>query len=248
MWQQVTSGTPIGDVALRRVIFKTEGATYGDVRDAIASHRRDDKKDSVTLVVERAVNSSTPISSYARPQLESLPDIIKRDLKKGSASDSPIDKLSPGERARRLLEFSDTRLGARARQQRRLSLLPLVIAACGAPPAARAAGDALAAGSTLVSSSGGAEASLVIDHALDASRFAFVSPLDPRTGELSMTNLGKDVLLSDIYGLPAAFAYLGWVYSRDGTLNNAWPPSVEATALWVAAVALASSVVAKSAA
>ena len=39
MWQQVTSGTPIGTRSTKRLVFTTEGATYVDVRNAIASHR-----------------------------------------------------------------------------------------------------------------------------------------------------------------------------------------------------------------
>jgi hypothetical protein len=37
MWQQVTSGTPMGTRALKRLAFTTEGATFNDVRAAIAS-------------------------------------------------------------------------------------------------------------------------------------------------------------------------------------------------------------------
>lgn len=37
MWQQVTSGTPMGTRALKRLAFTTEGATFSDVRAAIAS-------------------------------------------------------------------------------------------------------------------------------------------------------------------------------------------------------------------
>jgi hypothetical protein len=37
MWQQVTSGTPVGTRALKRLAFTTEGATFSDVRAAIAS-------------------------------------------------------------------------------------------------------------------------------------------------------------------------------------------------------------------
>ena len=69
---------------------------------------------------------------------------------------------------------------------------------------------------------------------------SFVSPLD-ETGALSLANVGKDVVLSDVYGLPPAFAYLAFKYSQNGNLNNAWPPSTAETALWLAAVALAST-------
>jgi hypothetical protein len=51
-WRQLTSYTPVGEVQLRRLIFKTEGASYDDVRDAIKSHNEGDR--IATLVIERA--------------------------------------------------------------------------------------------------------------------------------------------------------------------------------------------------
>ena len=120
MWQQVTSGTPIGDVARRRLIFKTEGATFANVRDAIASHRRDDdddgfrgsaagRPDQVTLVLERASNASSTPQGGERAQLESLQDVLKRDLAtppgqeagQGARGKPPP---SPAERARRIFD------------------------------------------------------------------------------------------------------------------------------------------------
>jgi len=110
MWQQVTSGTPIGDVARRRLIFKTEEATYANVRDAIASHRTDDGDDKVTLVLERVSNATTPRPPTAGAQLESLTDVLSRDLSTPAgraAGEAPQGQPPPtaGERARRLLDF-----------------------------------------------------------------------------------------------------------------------------------------------
>lgn len=57
-WRQLTSYTPVGEVQLRRLIFKTEGASYDDVRDAIKSHNEGDR--IATLVIERARKPPTP--------------------------------------------------------------------------------------------------------------------------------------------------------------------------------------------
>lgn len=107
MWQQVTSGTPVGDVSRKRLIFKTEGATYANVRDAIASHRGDDGDDKVTLVLERASNTSAP---ETRARLEPLSEVLGRDLKTAPGQDigkAPSGQPPPsaGERVRRLLDF-----------------------------------------------------------------------------------------------------------------------------------------------
>ena len=68
MWQQVTSGTPLGDVSLKRLLFRTDDATYIDVRNAIASHRGSEGgNDMVTLVLERAVESGTPLAERGAP-------------------------------------------------------------------------------------------------------------------------------------------------------------------------------------
>merc|ERR1712070_1280377 len=39
VWKQLTSYNPVGSPELRRLIFRTDGASYNDVRDAIQSHR-----------------------------------------------------------------------------------------------------------------------------------------------------------------------------------------------------------------
>ena len=50
-WRQLTSYTPVGEPALRRLIFRCEGASYDDVREAIQSHR--EGNGIATLVIER---------------------------------------------------------------------------------------------------------------------------------------------------------------------------------------------------
>lgn len=113
MWQQVTSGTPVGDVTSKRLIFKTDGASYANIRDAIASHRADEsaESDTVTLVLERAVNASAWRESPrgARATLEPLQDVILRDLQKGAVAgvEKELDKLSVPERVGRLLSPDD---------------------------------------------------------------------------------------------------------------------------------------------
>ena len=67
---------------------------------------------------------------------------------------------------------------------------------------------------------------------LEPSNMVFVNPM------ASASNFGKDVLLTDIYGLPAAFAYLAWQYSERGTLADSWPPSPKLAAAWAALVGL----------
>lgn len=106
MWQQVTSGTPVGDVALKRLIFRTdESTTYRDVKDAIASHRESEGGDNtVTLVLERALNSSAAMPPRdERARLEPLQDVIARDLSAPTAEPSADGQLSLGDRAKRLL-------------------------------------------------------------------------------------------------------------------------------------------------
>ena len=68
---------------------------------------------------------------------------------------------------------------------------------------------------------------------------SFASPVE--SGHLSLSNIGRDILLSDIYGLPAAFAYLAWKQSINGSLRNAWPPSYGEAAAWAIAVAVVST-------
>ena len=111
MWQQVTSGTPIGEVERKRLIFKTDGALYSDVRDAIASHRSEEtgEVDKVTLVIERRLNASTPMplqgDGTGRARLESLTEVLKRDLSK--PAEIGRQEAGPVERARRLMEVEE---------------------------------------------------------------------------------------------------------------------------------------------
>ena len=107
MWQQVTSGTPIGDVALKRLIFKTEGATYRDVRDAIASHRQDGLDERVTLVLERSVNASSTSEVRTQAGLESLSDVLTRDVRTPPVRGADLDRLAKRPGAKRLLDFGD---------------------------------------------------------------------------------------------------------------------------------------------
>lgn len=119
MWQQVTSGTPIGDVTLRRLVFRTDERTrFADVRDAIASHRQGEAcNETVTLVLERAVDEGTPLRSQpGRAKLEPLQGVLARDLStlagaaagEASSADGMATPPSPTERARRLLEWRRT--------------------------------------------------------------------------------------------------------------------------------------------
>jgi len=111
MWQQVISYTPVGKMQIKRLVFRTEGATYADVRDSIASHRVEEGGNGmVTLLLERAVNASTPETprDAQPPSLEPLQDVIMRDLRKAPVNDEveeQIKTMSPQERARRLFEL-----------------------------------------------------------------------------------------------------------------------------------------------
>ena len=86
---------------------------YANIRDAIASHRADEsaESDTVTLVLERAVNASVWRDSPrgARATLEPLQDIIFRDLQKGAVAgaEKELDQLSVPERVGRLLSPDD---------------------------------------------------------------------------------------------------------------------------------------------
>ena len=86
---------------------------YANIRDAIASHRADEsaESDTVTLVLERAVNASAWRESPrgARATLEPLQDVILRDLQKGAVAgvEKELDKLSVPERVGRLLSPDD---------------------------------------------------------------------------------------------------------------------------------------------
>ena len=83
MWQQVTSGTPLGDVSLKRLLFRTDDATYTDVRNAIASHRG---SEGARARVQRAVESGTPLAERGAPlERESLAAVIARDIQQAPA-------------------------------------------------------------------------------------------------------------------------------------------------------------------
>jgi hypothetical protein len=107
MWRQMTSYTPVGTVQRKRLIFKTEGATYADVRDAIASHRADAGGDGcVLLVIERRVENDSPLAPrVGSVRREPLLDVVRRDLQQpvGKGVGDELDALGPAERARRLL-------------------------------------------------------------------------------------------------------------------------------------------------
>lgn len=111
MWQQVTSGTPMGTRSLKRLVFTTEGATFSDIRFAIASHRVDDGGDgSVTLILERVANTSitAQVGDGAPARLEPLGSIIAKDLQFPTLSadglGAELKGRSPAERARALLD------------------------------------------------------------------------------------------------------------------------------------------------
>lgn len=85
MWQQAISYEPQGTVQLKRLLFRTEDATYDDIRSAIASHRESDGGDGiVTLILERPVNVSTPLAPREQftSQIVPLSDVVMADLKK----------------------------------------------------------------------------------------------------------------------------------------------------------------------
>ena len=112
MWQQLASYTPVGTLEMKRLIFRTEGATFVDVRDAIASHRIEDGGNgTVTLVLERVVNDSSALGTprdATPPRAEPLAEVIKRDLQKKRVDDDltkQVEGMSAEERTRRLLEL-----------------------------------------------------------------------------------------------------------------------------------------------
>lgn len=112
-WQQAVSYTPVGKLGWKRLVFRTEGATYADVREAIASHREPEGNGKVTLVLERAVNASTASAPRdAVDVIEPLSAVILRDLRTPAVEDGMTSadgkgarQLSPQERARRLFEL-----------------------------------------------------------------------------------------------------------------------------------------------
>ena len=50
---QRTSCSPVGEAALKRLIYKCEGASYEQIREAIASHNAGNRV--ATLVLERTL-------------------------------------------------------------------------------------------------------------------------------------------------------------------------------------------------
>jgi hypothetical protein len=117
MWQQVISYTPQGKMQLKRLFFRTEGATFEDVREAIASHREEGANQTVSLVLERPVDVGSGQEGTPRLELDELAagrdklqDIIISDLKKGgvkSQAEEELDQLSVPERANKLLSPDD---------------------------------------------------------------------------------------------------------------------------------------------
>ena len=105
----------MGEIRTKRLIFRTEGATYADVRDAISSHRVEEGGNGiVTLVVERALNASAVVAAPpdeaedAPLGLEPLADVIKRDLQKKAVKDEiteAVERPSARERAQRLMDL-----------------------------------------------------------------------------------------------------------------------------------------------
>ena len=109
MWQQVFSYTPVGKTTRKRLIFRTEGARYADVRDAIASHRSDEGVllGEVTLIIERQLDVNAtwaPPDEPASAGLEPLQEVLRRDFQRGRAESAgkELDRLSAADRAKRL--------------------------------------------------------------------------------------------------------------------------------------------------
>jgi len=109
MWQQVSSGTPMGTMQLKRCFFKIDAdARYTDVREAIASHRSSDGGDGVvTLVLERPVNSSVPLETdpLQSPRLAPLQQVLLRDLTQAPSKglEEELERNSVGDRIASLL-------------------------------------------------------------------------------------------------------------------------------------------------
>jgi len=100
----VISYTPQGKPTLKRLVFRTEDASYRDVRDAISSHRKEDGGNGyVTLVLERVVGDDEPLpfdDEPAAPTLEPLKDVIWRDLQKKDRSGEQSGQRGVAERTR----------------------------------------------------------------------------------------------------------------------------------------------------
>ena len=69
--KQLASYTPVGETLLRRLIFRCDGASYNDVRDAIASHREGNS--IATLVIERPLDPPDVEATDDRPE-DAAPD------------------------------------------------------------------------------------------------------------------------------------------------------------------------------
>ena len=110
MWQQVASGTPMGTRQRKRLLFRADGASYSDVRNAIASHREAEGGNGVvTLVIERQSNSSVRPSPREAAQLQSLTEVLMQDLQMPTqrGMTDELDSLSAAQRARRLLGLDE---------------------------------------------------------------------------------------------------------------------------------------------
>ena len=94
-------------MSLKRLLFRTDDATYTDAcaTRGIASHRGSEGgNDMVTLVLERAVESGTPLAERGAPlERESLAAVIARDIQQAPAKAIGDDDATAAERAERLL-------------------------------------------------------------------------------------------------------------------------------------------------
>ena len=57
-WKQLTSYTPVGEPKLKRLVFRCEGASYNDIKDAIQSHREGNS--IASLIIERSRDARAP--------------------------------------------------------------------------------------------------------------------------------------------------------------------------------------------
>ena len=73
VWKQMTSYTPVGEPALRRLLYKCDSATYDDIREAIASHR--EGNNICTLVLERSLDVEAPAEAAVEQEAEAAADV-----------------------------------------------------------------------------------------------------------------------------------------------------------------------------
>ena len=98
---------------LKRCFFRIDkDARWGDVRDAIASHRTSEGGDGiVTLVLERPVeDDSAPLAREpATAKIAALQDIVLEDLKRGPAKglEEELKKRDLGQRVGGLFDTGD---------------------------------------------------------------------------------------------------------------------------------------------